>query len=169
MSDWLMNDIREFTADSIEENSVMLWILHADKVPPHVGISIGHAYFSLKVDGKDVDVNVKNVLSVIRMKSIPTLLANVQDSPIRKETIREIYNQFEYAEAPLYSCLTPIKQLFQRPEVTKLISLLEQLEADACIRGYYGLNLPQDYRGIPFYTEKDIHNHLNQLTRDMVE
>ena len=36
-----------------ETNDVLIWIFHADKIPPHIGISSQGFFFSLKSNGKD--------------------------------------------------------------------------------------------------------------------
>ena len=37
-----------------EENDVLIWIFHIDKIPPHIGISSQGVFFSLKSNGKDL-------------------------------------------------------------------------------------------------------------------
>ncbi|NBR15845.1 MAG: hypothetical protein EBU01_14895, partial [Crocinitomicaceae bacterium] len=43
------------------KTGVYLWILHADKIPPHIGISIDGQYFSLKAKGKDENISDKSI------------------------------------------------------------------------------------------------------------
>ena len=51
-------------------NRLILWVLHADKIPPHIGLSKNDQFYSLKVSGKDEGLPVRNVLQIIEKKNI---------------------------------------------------------------------------------------------------
>ena len=36
--------------ENVNHQKTLLWIVHANKIPPHIGISVDGYFFSLKVD-----------------------------------------------------------------------------------------------------------------------
>ncbi|MFN5846790.1 MAG: hypothetical protein ACK46O_13885, partial [Flavobacteriia bacterium] len=74
MSDFGFKRIWSIEDENELQKGFFLWILHADKVPPHVGCSIDGNYYSLKVSGKDEGVNVAKVQTVIEKKGILTIV-----------------------------------------------------------------------------------------------
>jgi len=143
---------------------IYLWILHADKIPPHIGISKHGAYFSLKASGKDVAVPVKNVLQLLRQKSIPAVILKTSENSIIPVELREIFNKYERAEAGKATCLTPVTEIYFSEQQDLILSeLLNLLNESGTLEEVFGLNLDENFRGIPHYERKDIQKHLTGL------
>lgn len=49
----------------LDTDKAQLWVWHADKIPPHIGFSINSHYFSLKANGRDVNVPIDSIIAVI--------------------------------------------------------------------------------------------------------
>ena len=162
MFKWEFDQVEDFKFASIETGSECLWILHADKIPPHIGISKGASYFSLKVDGKDEALELTVLKKLIAAKKIPTLVVSLKVG-LDEHKIAKQFGLYTTASANKCTCLTPIKSVLNELEVSKLNQLLAALNSTGKIQSVHGLYLPQDYQGIPEYTEQDIHTHLNQL------
>jgi hypothetical protein len=149
--------------ESLDLNQTLLWILHADKIPPHIGISTNGKYFSLKVNGKDEQLPVGKLLTTIQNKKISVVVIATSRT-LGLDEIREKYLQFQKAEDLKNTCLTPIKELLTADaNVSKLKDLLETLNNIGEIQQVYGLNLVSTYKGIPFYTTEEIRKRLELL------
>lgn len=144
----------------VDFNSLCLWILHADKIPPHIGISNNGLYFSLKVSGKDERVSVNALISTINKKKIPTLCYELVDL---KPELKSIFSKYNVAIAEEITCLAPIKDALECQSVSKVSELIEQLEINDKIKMVGGINLPEGFEGIPSYDIEEIHARLKAL------
>lgn len=140
--------------------STCLWIWHADKIPPHIGISSNGLYFSLKVKGKETDLPVSVVLDAIQRKKIPSLCYLLSD---QIEDLSLHFNAFHRAVAGEITCLFPIREALGLPVASQLSELLESLEQEGRIEKKIGFFLPEDFNGLPNYGMFEIHERLQQL------
>lgn len=148
-------------SSEIDFSRNVIWVLHADKAPPHIGFSSENTFFSLKVSGKDEGLNTDNVLELIQRKKIPTLL--IQLTEIRSsEDVKSEYDLFERAVFGSITCLNPIRNLLNQPEATQLSDLLSRIETT--IQIVAGLNLPNEYKTLPSYSTNEIHSYIKQLS-----
>ena len=60
--------------DQISLDKTLLWVIHADKTPVHLGISSNGSYFSLKKNGKDEHLSIEILQELLTRKQIPTLV-----------------------------------------------------------------------------------------------
>lgn len=153
----LRNVIPQFKRDTF-----YLWVWYANKIPPHIGCSINDKYFSLKVSGKDEDLDPQRVLDLIRKKRISFLLIETQvDTDLNK--VQEVYGSYQRASENV-SCLQPILNIAGDPSgVNKLSDFITHLNIHDRIKCIFGLNLPDDYKGIPEYSLDDIKRRLLML------
>jgi hypothetical protein len=165
-SDYIIDSIVPYTNTVLDPIKSYLWIWHADKIPPHIGISTNEAYFSLKSSGKDIALNVSSVITLIERKQIKTLVVELKDE-IPISSIDSIFYAYQNAEENKSTCLTPIKEILNRPTPTKLEYLLTELASDNQIERYIGFNLDNSFKGIPFYTEEDIQHRLALLAANV--
>ncbi len=160
----------DFQFDSIDRNfenvnhqKHLLWILHADKIPPHIGISLNGLFFSLKVSGKDEFFPTNKLIDLLVMKKIATILVEL-NSHVSLEQIAVKYNEFSHARNLQSSCLVPIKELLvSGKKAERLKELLELLLENQLINRVFGLNLGENYKGIPHYTTDEIELRLEKL------
>ena len=145
-----------------ENDGVWLWIFHVDKVPPHVGISLGNFFYSLKSNGKD-KIPVKKVIEIIENKRIKSILLNLNFA-IKTVDIYQAFAQYDKAENLMTSCLAPIKNVLNVPEnILKLSDLLFFLNHNNAIAGYRYFNVNKSELGILKYGVEDIERRLNIL------
>lgn len=167
MTESLMCD---FQFDLIDRNfsnvnlqKTLLWILHADKIPPHIGISVDGLFFSLKVRGKDEFMPTEKLVSLINYRKISSVLIELK----LNYEISDVVNQFKHFERAVdlsSSCLVPIKELIvPGKKIDRLKGLLEILKEKELINGVFGLNLAESYAGIPYYTTEQIELRLEKL------
>jgi hypothetical protein len=145
------------------KTGVYLWILHADKIPPHIGISIDGQYFSLKAKGKDENISDKSIFQVIDKKQIKSVVLKLNIKS-NLELFTSEFSCFQRAIGVESSCLVPVRKILKAPEtILKLSDLLRYLETEQQIEAVFGLYLNNEYKGIRFYTTNDIQQRIEAL------
>lgn len=160
-----------FKVDSWQEfenqeylKGTFLWVIHADKIPPHIGISIDGFYFSLKVSGKDESVSINSLVSVVRSKKIPTLAIEIIDNSFQLIDFQNVFMNYNRAESNMSSCLTPISKLYFPEEDDMILSeLLNSIQIKHALGRIFGINLNSSFEGIPTYGHLEITNRLIKL------
>lgn len=157
-----MFDQLKFTPNFNDTKGVYLWVFHVDKVPPHVGISGGDLFYSLKSNGKD-QLPVKRVIEIISNKEIKCVKLNLRYN-IMNDEIRTIYAKFDTAHSLKTSCLAPIKEVLNVPDsIMKLSELLLFLRDHNLLKEYTHFNIANSELGILKYGLEDIEKRLNLL------
>ncbi|MBM3185909.1 MAG: hypothetical protein FJZ67_06380 [Bacteroidetes bacterium] len=149
--------------ENVNNQNTLLWILHADKVPPHIGISVNGFFFSLKVRGKDEFLPINKFVNILNSKKILTVAVELNIDLLLDEVANK-YDQFDFAKDLESSCLVPIKELLLSGEkIERLKDLLDILREKKLMNKVFGLNLTESYKGIPFYTTEQIELRLEKL------
>ena len=162
MFDFIFDSI-QFQEKIEQLHGVHLWILHAAKIPPHIGISVDEHYFSLKAKGKDESVSIQSMLQVIDKKKISTVLIQLK-SNLTFDQVRIEYSKFERAFGLETSCLVPIKNCLNAPKnIQKLSELLHFLQDENQLLSVFGLHLINEYKGIKSYTIDEIQQRIEKL------
>ncbi len=163
MSDFNFGIISILKESSVFDKGFYLWIWYADKIPPHIGCSIHGNYYSLKVNGKDEGLLTSKVVSVIENKKIPSVFVQLKKD-FNPSEIKTVFSKYQLAESTKNTCLTPITELFQCSDsIFQLSELLKNLKERGEIETVFGLNLTEDYRNLPNYTQDDITSRLLKL------
>lgn len=158
----MFDRIKPFDKAHFDPTLNYLWVLHADKIPPHVGISTSGKYFSLKHNGKDEHLPIDRVIELVERKGIKTLAIRLLNNYSLSE-LEEAFSAFDTTFSNEITCLAPIEKLVIRPKFEKLEALLVDLESRGGLGEIIGINVDESYTGIPFYTEADIHKRLQFL------
>jgi hypothetical protein len=147
---------------NFDESSVFLWVIHANKTPPHLGISFGSSFYSLKANGKDDGLSVDKILPVLKKKQIATVFYEMRKE-VEIVSPELVFAEFETTVPGEVTCLEPLKRVFKNNDATWLKELLAFLEAKGSVAAAYGWQLPQSFNGIPNYNPQDIHRRLREL------
>ena len=167
MYSFQFDTISSLNNESSLNKGCFLCVWHANKIPPHIGLLMDGAYFSLKVKGKDTAVPINEILKLIYRKEICTLFIEVK-AKITKNQIIDTFSQFSNAEAYKYSCLTPIAEVFElNQNVNMLADLLNSFKNKDQIGEIFGLNLIPDFKGIPKYGKEEIEARLKALSKNL--
>ena len=141
-----------------------LCVLHADKIPPHVGCMIDGQYYSLKVSGKDHAVDVSTLFKAVTLKKVPTLFIGIKKE-ISSAQVEHIYRNYTSIEVGQNTCLSPMIDLFEcHGRVKKLSDLLRLLQEESILKEVFKLHLKEDYTALPYYSSQDIEQRLLNLT-----
>ena len=160
----------KFNATESLENTVplhrafFLCVLHADKIPPHVGCLVDGHFFSLKVNGKDEQIPVNQLFKALSHKKVPTLFIQV-DCEMKLDRVKEVYANYTSIHVGQSTCLSPIVELFQCNEsVHKLSEFLEYLEDQGRIDTVFKVHLTNEFTSISAYSLEEIEQHLTKLS-----
>ncbi len=162
MSNWVMDRIAN-SPNPIKENALTIWVLHADKKPPHIGISIESKFFSLKINGKDEDLPILSLHQLIHKKRIPTLTIQLTIDE-NHENVKQVFSNYGSKIKTPETCLSPITELLLPTyKDLILIELLDKLNEKNQIETISSFYLPKEYNGIPEYNRETIKNRLHAI------
>jgi hypothetical protein len=139
-----------------------LWIWNADKIPPHIGISVEKEYFSLTYR-KSEHLLTASMLKKAKRSMVPLVLVEIPKDLIQRD-LATFFSKYERASGEI-TCMYPIREVLNLDQVSQLVDLLVYLESKQFIHGVNGLNLPEDYKGIPDYSMEDILSRIELLNR----
>lgn len=165
MCNFKLESIKKFELQKVS-NGVVLWVLHADKKPPHIGLSVDGCFFSLKARGKDVNIPIENVVNLMNTKKTPFICFCLKDY-ISKNDVYNSFKLFHHTIPYEITCLEPIKKILNEHNSNKLAELLFFLDQQERIENIYGLNLPEDFNAIKDYNLDDINKRLIFLSQDL--
>ncbi len=143
-----------------------LCIWYADKIPPHIGISINGSYYSLKVNGKDTAIPINEIVKIINKKNICSVFAEILVN-IDSIEVERIFSRHKCAKEGESTCLSPITEMYYlNNQIDILADLLNYFKGKQQIGQVFGLNLIPDFKGILSYNKKDIEARLKQLSEN---
>lgn len=142
--------------------AMYLWVIHADKIPPHLGVSYEGKFYSLKANGKDEGVSVTSILRVLGRKNIATLFYQISTDVVRMHP----ENAFRHLDKTIpgeVTCLHPLKSIFDNTTAHRIKDLLIDLEGKDAVVNVFGWQISDDFQQIPDYSPEDIHRRLKAL------
>lgn len=164
MFDFVFRNIKELPSSDGFGQGVYLWVFHADKIPPHIGVSQNGSFYSLKSSGVDLGLETDKVLSLILRKRIPSFIIQVKDNTVTKSA-HSVFEQYSQTEAGKTTCLTPVKEMFGCSQPKKLSELLRDLDTESKILNVFRLNGDNDLIGIRAYDPERITERLVALEK----
>ncbi|MFN3916772.1 MAG: hypothetical protein ACK4K0_03420 [Flavobacteriales bacterium] len=154
----------EVFADSNVNDGLYLVILHAGRIPPHLGLLHQGLYYSSAAHKSYVAEPSAVLLKTIHLKSIPTLLVRLEVE-ISANEMKEIFlcqGMLKTGE----TCLNPIRKVLKANEVNFVFELLDRLQKRESLKGFYGLNLATNADNsfdLPHYTLQDVYLRIHEL------
>lgn len=161
MSNYIIEDLIDSSLEDINEKGAILWVFHADKIPPHIGISFNGEFYSLKAKGKDEAVNVTSIKNIISKKRITTLSFELKDGVVSPD-LDTYFKPFQKTIPYKVSCLDPIKAILGYNQAEKLTDMLALMSVNNDILVARGVNI-ENFKGIIDYEVTDIHLRLEKL------
>lgn len=161
---------KEFNEHELARNTWLV-ILHASRIPPHVGIVIDGNYNSLTIKGHELNIGIEVLLKTIQQKKIETLFVQLKKHPVfstdyQKEVCQHYIQQFTQVKQNEASCLSPVKLFLQEfyalclNEKELLFELTERLKQNNYISSATGLNiegkLEHEQFSLPMYTHEEL-------------
>lgn len=159
--DLKLDEIKPF-GDLIAKKGTVLWVLHADKIPPHIGISAYGSYFSLKFNGKDDSISFDTVIEIVKRRGIKTLLFDLKLS-FSDLDLKMVFDKYAATKSSRITCLKPVKEILNIDSARVLKDLLAELKVNGLIKAVYGLNIDNEFEGLKDYELSAIHDRLKTL------
>lgn len=155
----LINQVGDFP-----KHNNLIYIFHANKIPPHIGWSEENKFYSLKATGTDLGLDTFKINHLIIKKKIPTLIIELNDLEYCERNAHEIFLKYGTGLSKGKTCLNPIdKLLFNEVRHEKIGELLQSLIQNRMKLTFYGANLPTSFQGISNYSRIDIENRIFEL------
>jgi len=155
---------------------IYICLLHAKRVPPHIGIIINGVYHSLTIKGAEPSVSLKALLKTIELKNIETVFFKVEMHPIfsadyLNSVFLEILKKHPKIVSSQVTCLTPLKAFFHEfytvegEENDMIYTFLKQLLNNNFILEAYSLNLTQQNNQIeiPVYSQNELNEKIKTI------
>ncbi len=161
---------------SIEDLSDNSWIvvMHASRIPPHVGILINGSYNSLTIKGHETDIDLVVLLKTIQQKKIETIFIKLKKHPVfsldyQKEICQIQIKQFTQVKPNEASCLSPVKLFLNEfyvvsiQEFELLYELIERLKQNDYIDKVLGLNIEDKIKSNQFFFPLYTYDELQEV------
>ena len=162
MSEFNFKAIQAGFPENLNQKTI-IWIWNADKIPPHIGISIEKDYFSLTYR-KSEYLLTASMQKKAKKSAIPLVLVEIPKGPVQLDPIT-VFSKYERAIDGI-TCLRPIREVMRLGEsINQLADLLIHLESNKLIVQVNGVNLPEGYVGIPDYSMEEILDRIKLLNR----
>ncbi|MFI5149546.1 MAG: hypothetical protein ACHQRM_07405 [Bacteroidia bacterium] len=166
----------EHTAKGIEadlKRGVFIALLHASRIPPHIGLLGDGLYHSLHVKGQELNVPLQVLYKGMMLRKIPALFIEIKPHPVFSETyLTEHFSTnvqaFERVDTGKATCLSPLKLFFEEnwnldlSPVEYLYELLPMLSERNMLGKVFSFHLDPGPFRLPYYTMKEIHEGIEQ-------
>lgn len=159
------------TADCLRDTWLVL--LHARRIPPHVGLMIGGSYNSLTVKGHELDIAFEAIHKTAVQKHIESVFIKVAAHPVFSQdyqlaVLQEMIRGYSSVKQNEATCLSPVREFFQefyavtnKPEEL-LFGFIERLNRNKFLERASGCNLEleEGLLEIPYYTSGQLHEKI---------
>jgi hypothetical protein len=161
---------------SILNKGGWLVVLHASRIPPHVGLMIDGNYNSLTIKERELNVSSVALLKAISQKKIEVLFLELVKHPVfstdhQLHIFREQLNQFSAVKPNEATCLSPLKLFFEEFYAVRndkdilFYDFVEVLYRNEYISRVIGMNLPESKNNtftLPHYTNKELQDRIEK-------
>ena len=176
MSKVILQNIQPVEELHLDEGTYIL-LLHANKVPPHLGLIVDAKYYSLTANEAQVELSVKPIWRMIQSKGIGTLFIQV-NSVGSLDLLNEVFAQYSQAIAGKVSCLQPLKTYFEKhhqlkvDDVNFVFDLVNRLDQYDMLGATYHMNLEEELSKNSFelkeYTMDDIYARIQEIQKETI-
>lgn len=103
---------------ALVRKGIFLVLLHANRLPPHIGMMIDFTYHSLSIKGAELNIRGEALLKNISLRKIATVMMRIKKHPVFSnehlgECFAEMVRQHESLGAGGNTCLSPVKLFFE--------------------------------------------------------
>jgi hypothetical protein len=152
-------------------------VIHATRIPPHIGIISNNFYHSLTIKGHEINVPVEVLIRNTTQRKIPSLFIKIKKHPIfsydyLNEHFISNVKQFPIVDVGVATCLSPVKLFFEEAftlpmnNVNYLYELLPIIETEGLIENISSLFVDEENYQLPVYTLAEINKGIEQAKND---
>ncbi|MES2593330.1 MAG: hypothetical protein V4608_15715 [Bacteroidota bacterium] len=155
-------------------------VIHATRIPPHIGMIAGGSYHSLTVKGQDINTSVSALIKNTNQRKIPSLFIKIKphstfsDEYLKEHCITNI-QQFPRVDVGIATCLSPIKLFFDEVynlpvnNVNYLFELVPALYSAGLIESISSLFIDTKEYQLPVYSSKEINLGIEKVRTEFKE
>lgn len=154
---------REVEDVSLLTKGTWLVILHANRIPPHVGLMINANYNSLTIKERELNVKAEVILKTISQKKIEALFFKIVNHPVFSEDyqlqiLQDHLQKFTAVKQNEATCLSPLKLFFEEFYAIRnnsdllLYDFIEELNDNDYISDVVEINIKTDDHLFTFKT-----------------
>ena len=161
----------DFKDASLLRKGTWLVVLHASRIPPHLGLMIDGNYNSLTIKERELNASLEAILKTISQKKIEALFLKLSKHPVfssdyQLSTFQEQLNQFTAVKQNEATCLSPLKLFFEEFYAIKnskeqlFYDFVDELYQNDYITGAIGSNIVNHQENniftLPHYTNEEL-------------
>ena len=154
-----------------------LVILHASRIPPHVGLMIDGNYNSLTIKERELNVSSEAILKTISQKKIEAMFLKLIKHPVfssdyQLKVFQEQLNEFTAVKPNEATCLSPLKLFFEEFYAIKnnkeqlFYDFVDELYQNDYITETVGSNIVNKKENniftLPHYTNEELQERIEQ-------
>ncbi len=173
MSDIRLNIDSHFNEDSLSKG-VYLVIIHALRIPPHIGIIAGGAYHSLTIKGQEINQSIAVLIKNTRIRKIPSVFLKVKphdtfSTDYLKEHFITNVQQFPIVNIGVATCISPVKSFFEEAfgvsmaDVNYIYELIPRLIERGLIENISALFVDENTYCLPTYSAQEVNGRIEQV------
>jgi hypothetical protein len=163
--------------DASLNKSLWIVVLHACRIPPHVGLLFNGNYFSLNLKGVEKNIDLSVLLRTIELQNIKSVFFKVKKHPVfsvdyLKEVFENDLSNYQKVTTD-NTCFKPVKLFFEEhylfcsQPINFLFELFSPLITNEMIEKTIALNLNEEINEGNFtfnnYNAKDINDKLASI------
>jgi hypothetical protein len=163
--------------DASLNKSLWIVVLHACRIPPHVGLLFNENYFSLNLKGVEKNIDLSVLLRTIELQNIKSVFFKVKKHPVfsvdyLKEVFENDLSNYQKVTTD-NTCFKPVKLFFEEhylfcsQPINFLFELFSPLITNEMIEKTIALNLKEEIVEGNFtfntYNAKDINDKLASI------
>ena len=164
---------RQFDENELSKG-IYIAIIHATRIPPHIGLIINGNYCSLSIKGRDINAPVGALIKNSIIRKIPTVFVKIKphstfsDIYLLEHFIMDI-QQFPRVDIGIATCLSPIKLFFEETynisikDVNYIYELLPVLESEGLTESAASMFIDVENYQLPFYTNTEINKGIEAV------
>lgn len=146
---------------------VYIAVIHATRIPPHIGLIIDGKYHSLSIKGQDINIAVAALVKNTNQRKIPSLFIKIKPHSTfsglyLKEHFVTNIQQFPRVDIGVATCLSPIKLFFDEvynvpmTDINYLFELVPRLYSEGLVENSSALFIDETTYQLPVYTNTEI-------------
>jgi len=157
---------------ALTEKGTWMVILHAQRMPPHVGLLFNGNYNSLTIKEAELNINSTVLLKTLSQKKIKSVFIKIVSHPVfsidhQRDVFQEELRKAGAVEQFKSTCLSPVKTFFkefygiQSPPNELLFDFMKQLTENGYIDYAMPVNMELDEGlELPFYTVEELNDKI---------
>lgn len=163
---------RMYTATELPDEQLLLdgsfvVLVHAHRVPPHIGMILNKGYHSLSIKGHELEVSPAALIKNCRIRKIPTVFFQLTNHPTfsssyLSEHFQATVQSYGLVDGATATCISPVRDFFREvynfpvEEGCMIHQLIPALMNAGLIQSIYSINIDGGRVQLPVYSQAEV-------------